>query len=105
MPGRDGGRRKKPDPPLWAKRVSHAVPLSNLINPVETRRQLGYSGRFREPLASAAYRLDQAFATAKIPYSVTAPDSADYLLIVVGEADLESSRKLLMDLQKGDAAV
>jgi hypothetical protein len=100
MPGRDGGsRRSRAQVDTWQRRVTHAVPLVDLRPPHD---ELGYSPRFRERLEDAAYRLDQALAKARIPYSVSVPEGLNYLHIHVSRSDLPAAKQLIGDLKDKD---
>ena len=96
-PGRDGGRRSsKTHGDAWSKRVTHAVDLVELRKP--TRPRLGFPSRFREPLTDAAYRMDQAFAQASIPYAVRLPEGARCFDIFVSAEDVDRADAMLRRL-------
>jgi hypothetical protein len=102
LPGRDGGRgRSRPGTEAWKKRASHAVAEVDLRHPTV---KLGYSGKFREPLENAAYRLDQAFALNGIAYSVCVPEGHAFLEVTVSKADGARSKDLVNELWKKHAA-
>jgi hypothetical protein len=103
MPGRDGGRRgKRVANEAWRKRASHAIDELNLRPPI---KELGYGPKFREPIENAAYRLDQAFASARISYSVQVPEKTNFLSVKVSESDAVAAKAVVLALVKKDHAI
>jgi hypothetical protein len=103
MPGRDGGRRgKRAATEAWRKRASHAIDELNLRPPT---KELGYGPKFREPIENAAYRLDQAFASASIPYAVQVPEKTSFLSVGVSESDAAAAKAIILALVKNDHAI